>query len=171
MYMWWVSLGQQPDTHSAAVLLALLNRAGQEKTMKKLMGWNRHQLPSWAETQFRENWYCFILSDVTFNYKLLLISFFNSVVQIIKQHTLKLMFPCLTNQWVLLLIMDHRPDTETICLKIYVLTCVQFVSLNYISIFAYSAIWLMHCKQISNHVSYRFFNSWLICLLLQVLAH
>lgn len=171
MYMWWVSLGQQPDTHSAGVLLPLLNRAGQEKTMKKLMGWNRHQLPSWAKRLSLGKIGTASSSVMTFNYKLLLMSFFNSVVQIIKQHTLKLMFPCLTNQWVLLLIMDHRPDTETICLKIYVLTRVQFVSLNYISIFAYSAIWLMHCKQISNHVSYRFFNSWLICLLLQVLAH
>lgn len=37
---------------------------------------------------------------------------------------------------------------ETPCMDLYVFICGQFVSLNCISIFAYAAIWLMHCKQI-----------------------
>lgn len=83
--------------------------------------------------------HCSIFSDATFSYKLLLMYFFNSVVWMIRQHPLKFTFPCLTRQWALYLIMDQGPDMETLCLKPYVFICGQFVRLNYIQIFAYSA--------------------------------
>lgn len=84
-----------------------------------------------------------LLSDSTFNCKLLLIYFFKFVVQVIKKYGLKLMFPCFSRQWILYLNMDLGPDMESP--KLNVFSYGQFTRLNCISVFTYTASRLWNC--------------------------
>ena len=52
--VWWLNLGQLPDTYPAVLSLPLLHRIGGENKMEKLIGQDKdraitYQLPSWTE--------------------------------------------------------------------------------------------------------------------------